>query len=323
MFIKSGNREDSKNEVSYKSRELKRMLLHGGVSIYIVAVLFAPLFCLLVYSVPPTMMTTEEYIYNIIYLLFTVDPLLFMMQFFIFLMVGSFVIQVNLELIRLNWPEKNFVLKKTLMESKRKSELNSFVTHLHLIPSLCLSAILFLLLAPTIFIAAHAFIAMALIAIFGDMFAALIGTNFGKHKWSFLPDKSIEGTVAGFLAGFISATLFFGVIAGLIGGLILIVIDVIFPKFSTITDNFLNPILITIAFLFLIQIPNIVQPIIIIPLIGQNILTEPIYNYQSTTEFIGSAYFLVLIIVIIIFLGLIIAFKYRKKDIIYLFTGKK
>ena len=323
FFIKPSVDEETKEEISYKSKELKRMLLHGGVSVFIIAVLFAPLFSLLVYSVPPTLMITEEYIYNIIYLLFTIDPLLFMLQFFIFLMIGSFIIQVNLEIIRLNWPDKNFILKKTLMESKRKSELNSFVTHLHLIPSLCLGAILFLLFSPSIHIAAYGFIAMALIAIFGDMFAALIGTNFGKHKWSFLPDKSIEGTIAGFLAGFIFATLFIGVIGGLIGGLILVIIDIIFPKFTTITDNFLNPILIIVAFLFLFQIPNVVQPLLSIPLIGLNILTEPIYTYESTTAFIGSAYFLVLIMMIIVAIGLIIAFKYRKEEIIFLFTGRK
>jgi len=307
--------------VSAETKELKRMLLHGATVIYFISALFAPLFCLLVYSIPPTLIKSEEYIDQIHHLLFSVDPYLFSIQFLIFILMGSFIIQANLEIIRLNWPNTNFVLKKTLIETMRESETGSFVSHLQFIPSLTLGTILLLFFAPSITIAVNAIFAMAMISIFGDMSAALIGTRFGKHKWPFLPQKSIEGTIGGFLVSFLSASLFIGVIMGLIGALIFVLIDIFLG--NKITDNFLNPILITGTFIFFVQIPDIVYLFIEIPLIGINLLPKLIYYYESTNDLIGSVLFLIIIMFIIIIVSLLILFKYRKEEIIFLFTGKK
>ncbi|PWI48400.1 hypothetical protein CEE45_06620 [Candidatus Heimdallarchaeota archaeon B3_Heim] len=70
-------------------------------------------------------------------------------------------------------------------------------------------------------IAASVFCIMA----FGDGFANVIGTRFGKHRYQRFQNKSVEGFLAFFLAAFISSTFIFFLVS-------------INPEFAPIFDLF-------------------------------------------------------------------------------------
>jgi len=325
LVLLIGSRFQNKNqkERSKKDNEYKRNLYHGMSYIYLIAFLFAPLFNLLVISVPPSLMGTEEYIQNSYNLMFVIDPIIGMLSFMVFIFIASFILQIDAELIRLNWPEANYPLKKVICDTCRENEKNIFAAHTLFIASCCLSVILLVFFAPSPSIALYAIYAAISISILADLFAALVGKKLGKHKWGFFPDKSIEGTLAGFIVGFIVGTLFIGVIGGLLGAIVFVITDIIIPKKYSIYDNILNPILISVIFALLMQIPNIIQPIISIQLIGVDIISEPSVNYIPISGFWGSFQCMLFFIILSVTVGLLLTLKYRKKQLKYLFSGKK
>ncbi|MHA1293223.1 MAG: hypothetical protein ACTSQJ_11215, partial [Promethearchaeota archaeon] len=318
------SKKEFPNNETYFRRELKRKVLHALASGYFIAFLFAYLLQLLVFSVYPSLfLKTDEYYISTYNLAFKIDPMISALSFLIFIFLGSFIIQINSELIRLNWPNANFPLKKTIATIKRESELRCFASHMHMIPSFCLGAILLIYFSHDYYITVYAIFGMIFISIFGDMSAALIGKKYGRHKWSFLEEKSIEGTLIGFIVSFSVGFLFLGFLGALIGSLIFIFTDIICPKITTISDNLLNPILISIAFVFLIQIPNVLHPILEIQLIGIGLISKPPLKYDIATGFWGTFLSVVLVIAIIILIGLCLALKYKKEEIKFLFTGKR
>ncbi|MHA1149814.1 MAG: phosphatidate cytidylyltransferase [Promethearchaeota archaeon] len=316
-------KEKKKKESSGLRQEFKRKTIHLASSLYFLAFLFGPLIMIgITYIKSPLIMTDEYYttIYNLAYIQ---DPMRFGLSFFIFLMLGSFIVQMTTELLRLNWPKVNFPLRTTLITVQRRDESQSFAVHPHMTLTWGLCAILLLYFSPNVNTAAYTIFGVVMVAIFGDMYAALIGRKFGKHKWLFLPDKSIEGTLAGFIVSIIVGMVFMGFWISLIGGCIFIITDIFIPKIIQISDNLLTPLLFTLILLFIVQIPNIVQPLFKIRFIGIFSYEPYTIVYTPKAGFYGTFPCVIIICLIPPFLGLILFWKYRKNEIIYLFTGKK
>ncbi len=305
-----------------EKKEMKRKILHGLTIIYAIGFLFWPLLDLITYVIPPSLLASQEYITNINENLFLQDPYSISMVIMIFVFTESFFVQITIEILRINWPNANFLLRKTLIDTSIEKEEHSFATHIHFIPNICLGAILFYLFAPTPTIAANAFISVMCVAIFGDMMAAIVGIKLGKHKWRFFPEKSIEGTLAGIITTIFVVIPFLGPIAAIIGSIIFFLTDLVFPKIGYLTDNMLNPLLVSIAFVILIQIPGAVIPLVSVPLFGVGIVNEDLINHQPTSTFIGSFGWFFLISIIIIIIMLILLFKTKKEKLKFLFLGK-
>ena len=113
-----------------------------------------------------------------------------------------------------------------------------------------------------------------------------------------------------------------GPIAAIIGSIIFVLTDLVFPKIGSLTDNMLNPLLVSIAFVILIQIPGAVTPLVTVPLFGVGIVTEDIINHQPTPYFIGSFGWFIMISAILIIISLILLIKKRKEKLKFLFLGK-
>ncbi|TFF91014.1 MAG: hypothetical protein EU548_00115 [Promethearchaeota archaeon] len=304
-------------------KEGKRKLFHALAFGYYIAFLFGPLIMIGITYIESPFLITEEYYAMVYFLAYTMDPMWFGLSFLLFIYMGSFIVMMDAELVRLNWPNSNFPLKQTLKSVKREEEKNTLAAHPHMIMSWTFSAILFIYLAPDVRSAAFSIFGMITICIFGDMMAALAGRALGKHKWSFFKEKSIEGTAIGFFSGLWVGWLFLGGVLAFLGALIFILTDIVFPKFIKISDNSLNPLLITLVFLPLLQIPGILNPLLPIAFIGVEHFAPYRLNYTAPNSWYGTFPFVLLFFFIIIVIGLMIAYKFRKEQIFLLFTGKR
>ena len=266
---------------------------------------------------------TEEYYAMVFFLAYTMDSMRFGLLFLLFIFIGSFIVMIDAELVRLNWPQSNFPLKKTLKTVKREEEKHTLAAHPHMIMSWCFCAILFIYFAPDVYSAVYYIFGMISICIFGDVMAALAGRAWGKHKWSFFKEKSIEGTIIGFFSSLWAGWIFLGGFLAFIGALIFILTDIIFPKLIRISDNSLNPLLITLVFLVFIQTPGVLNPLISITFIGVEHFAPYRLDYAAPSCFYGTFPCVLVFFFIIIVIGLMIAHKYRKEQIILLFTGKR
>jgi phytol kinase len=92
----------------------------------------------------------------------------------------------------------------------------------------------------------------------GDGIAPVIGKKYGKHKYNFLSEKSIEGSISFLIAGFLSAALFNYIIFGsinlvqiIIAGIVSTIIEALSPKDM---DNILVPLFICLLYYFIFNI---------------------------------------------------------------------
>ena len=90
-------------------------------------------------------------------------------------------------------------------------------------------------------------LAIMVVMIFADTAASQIGIRLGRHKISFNPHKTWEGTIAGSIVAFIAA-LFVGPIWGIVavGGFIFV--DLLTDKIIPISDNLFTPICLGLFF---------------------------------------------------------------------------
>jgi len=168
-----------------------------------------------------------------------------------FMLICIFIGNADAEIMRLRFEEYAFPLKTTLQTTRRPTEIYDTSASILLLLGLATSSLI-LTYGPSNRIAGvYAQMAVICIAVFSDMFAALVGRQWGKHKWKIVPGKSVEGTLAGFLVGFFTAMIFVGWFLALIGALIFVFTDLALDKLE-ISDNALNPILIAITFKILI-----------------------------------------------------------------------
>ena len=147
-----------------------------------------------------------------------------------------------LEYYRIKHPE--FVLNRFA----RESEIGRMATY---IPYILGGYLIYLLFDWRI--ATYALLVSAL----GDAFAAIIGTNYGKHRLPFTKRKSVEGTVAAFvcsvvvvlLLNLIDRSVVIHPLAMLGAGILIVGTDFIEdPPNNFLSDNFLNPVLCGVFF---------------------------------------------------------------------------
>lgn len=175
-----------------------------------------------------------------------------------FMLLVIFMANANAEIMRLRFPNKAFVLKKTLQKTRRPTEIHDISPSILLLLGLATSSIILTYGTSDRILGIFAQIGVIIFTVLSDMFAALIGRKWGKHKWWCVKGKSYEGTIGGFLIGVLSSIIFLGPIIAFIGGAIFVFTDIALDKLK-ISDNALNPILMAITFKLLI---GLVYPLI-------------------------------------------------------------
>ena len=245
-------------------QEMKRKIIHLMTLLYLAVWVVQPLIfygVVILYSGIENTATLENFM-NAHYLFEDKDIELILYnglitQFFMFLCI--FWYNADAEIMRLRFNKYNFLFKRMVIVTRRETELNDITASILLLLGLATSAIILTYGSENLMKGIYAQMAVLCIAVLSDMFAALIGRKWGKHKWRFVKGKSIEGSLAGFLVGFISAMFFVGWFLALIGALIFVFTDIALAKVN-ISDNVSNPILLAITFKLLIVF---VDPMII------------------------------------------------------------
>jgi len=246
-------------------QEFLRKSIHLMGALYIMTWVLEPLVFFGVtnlYSGIPNTSTAEHY-YNA-WLLFedeTVNLILtngLVIQFF--MIICLFIGNADCEIMRLRFKDYDFPLKKTMQKTRRPTEINDTSASMLLLLGLGISSLILTYGSTDRIAGIYAQMGVICIAVFSDMFAALIGRRWGKHKWKIVPGKSFEGSIAGFLVGFFTAIFFVGWFLALLGALIFVFTDIALDKVK-ISDNALNPIVIAFVFKVLIFL---VQPMIVL-----------------------------------------------------------
>ena len=244
-------------------QELKRKMIHLFAILYVASWMLEPL---VFYGVqflyaPISNTASFENFRNAALLFEDTDVELILQNGLIaqfFMLICIFIANANAEIMRLRFPEYPFVLKRTLQTTRRPTEINDLSGSLLLLLGLATSSLLLTYSPIDRILGIYAQMGVICIAVFSDMFAALIGRKWGKHKWWCAKGKSYEGTIAGFLVGFFTSMVFIGPILAFIGGLIFIFTDIALDKIK-ISDNASNPIFMAIVFKMLI---GLVSPMI-------------------------------------------------------------
>ncbi|MBN1800609.1 MAG: hypothetical protein JW891_03835 [Candidatus Lokiarchaeota archaeon] len=244
-------------------QEFKRKIIHLCAIFYVASWILQPL---IFYGVQylyagVSNTTSAENFYNSQFLFEYSNVALILQNALVshfFMLLVIFMANANAEVMRLRFPNKAFVLKKTLQKTRRPTEINDISPSLLLLLGLATSSIILTYGTSDRILGIFAQIGVIIISVFSDMFAALIGRKWGKHKWWCAKGKSYEGTIAGFLIGVFSSIIFLGPIIAFIGGAIFVFTDIALDKLK-ISDNALNPILMAITFKILI---GLVHPLI-------------------------------------------------------------
>lgn len=253
-------------------QEMKRKMFHLLAILYVATWMLEPLVFYgvkFIYAGIANTPTAENY-GNSKYLFEDSDVELILLNGLVvqfFMLMCIFIGNANAEIMRLRFKEYAFPLKKTLLTTRRSTEINDTSASMLLLIGLALSSIILTFGSTDRIKGVYAQMAVICIAVFSDMFAALIGRKWGGKffkKWKMVPGKSKEGTLAGFTVGVCTAMIFIGPILALIGGLIFVFTDLALDKVK-ISDNALNPILISITFKILIFLTD--PMIVILPII--------------------------------------------------------
>lgn len=85
----------------------------------------------------------------------------------------------------------------------------------------------------------------------GDLLASQFGMRWGKRRFSFNPKKTRLGTLAGCTGSFFICLLFLGPIYALAATTIFFITDILTDTPVKLSDNLLNPVLITFTFILL------------------------------------------------------------------------
>lgn len=183
-----------------------------------------------------------------------------------FMLICIFIGNADIEIMRLRFSNYSFPMKKMLQVTRRPTEVKDTSASMLLLMGLATSSIILTYFPGGDLInGIYAQMGVICIAVFSDMFAALIGRKWGKHKWDKIcPGKSKEGTIAGCAAGFFTAMIFVGPLLAFIGIAIFTFTDLVLDKVK-LSDNALNPILIGIAYKFLNFL--VIPMIVILPII--------------------------------------------------------
>jgi dolichol kinase len=235
-------------------KEFNRKLIHMLSMLYIVAfVVCTPLFNLLfnsIYINGPQRAGWEEY-YNFYVLGSGQFPIEVAFSVTIFVLIGSFWVVADGEIMRLRSPEKPFLLKKTLQKTRRVSETKTFGAHISMILALILAGMILYYTPSYRPQGLAAFAATISTTSLGDMMAALIGRKFGHKKWKFNKDKSYAGSFAGAMTTFIMSYIFVGEILAIVAVIVFLFTDLALAKVN-LSDNLTTPIILAVVYRILI-----------------------------------------------------------------------
>ncbi|MFX1392671.1 MAG: phosphatidate cytidylyltransferase [Promethearchaeota archaeon] len=245
-------------------KEMQRKLIHLCSILFLATWVLQPLVfygVIFLYSGIANTPTFENY-YNAHYLCEFEDIELMLcngliIQFFLFLCI--FWYNADVDIMRLRFSKYYFLFRRMFQVTRRPTEINDISASVLLLLSLATAAIILTYSSANRIAGIYAQMAVICISVLSDMFAALIGRKWGKHKWPIIKGKSFEGSIAGFLIGFFAAAIFVGWFLALIGAIIFIFTDIALAKVE-ISDNVSNPILLAIVFKILIEF---VDPMII------------------------------------------------------------
>ncbi|MBD3254289.1 MAG: hypothetical protein GF383_04310 [Candidatus Lokiarchaeota archaeon] len=239
------------------AQEMKRKMIHLFSIFYLAAWTLEPLIFFgvsILYNLSMNTTTKESYINAQSLFEYENFEILLMngliIQFFMFICIFFGI--ANMEIMRLRFKKKDYLFRKTMQTTRRPTEINDISASILLILGLTMSALILTYNAENRIEGIYAHMGVISISVLSDMFAALIGRKWGKHKWPIVKGKSYEGSLAGFLVGFFSALIFVGWVLALIGALIFLITDIVLAKVK-ISDNASNPILLAITFKILIQ----------------------------------------------------------------------
>ncbi|TXT59045.1 MAG: putative phosphatidate cytidylyltransferase [Promethearchaeota archaeon] len=245
-------------------QELKRKIIHMSSGLFITAWILEPLIFFGVQFLYQGIINTPsaENFLNA-KLLFEDQNLLLILNngliAHFFMLICLFMGNANMEIVRLRFKKYNYILKRTLQKTRRPTEVNDLSASILLLLGLATSSIILTYTGQDRILGIYAQMGVICITVFSDMFAALIGRKWGKHKWPIVKGKSYEGSIAGFLVGFFTAFLFVGPLLAFVGSMIFVITDIGLDKIK-ISDNASNPIILSIVFKILIQL---VSPVVI------------------------------------------------------------
>ncbi|GAB4320838.1 MAG: hypothetical protein Kow0069_24920 [Promethearchaeota archaeon] len=169
----------------------------------------------------------------------------------VFILLCTFTIQADAEIVRLTWPNVNFPLRKTLHRNKRRSEVDGFAAHVYMSPAVLLGLLLLTWSPRWTELAAYCVVGVVLVTVFADMAAALVGRKWGNHKWRWLPNKSYEGSLAGMATSFACTVWFVGPLVAAVAALVFLFTDVPLSKLE-LSDNWTTPLFLSLAFFLLL-----------------------------------------------------------------------
>lgn len=136
------------------------------------------------------------------------------------------------------WSPTNLLVRNVL----REEEVNSFATYFQFFLSMTLSSII---LPPLLTFAVVA------VSLFGDLLASQFGMRWGKYSLPLNKKKTWTGLFAGTIGSYLISSILVGPVYGFFASAIFFLTDFLTPKPIKISDNLLNPLLITIVFILL------------------------------------------------------------------------
>lgn len=244
-------------------RELHRKMVHVMSSLYLLGILLPTVALPLVfkygYAINPGLFSWEEY-YNSFLMGSTSGAVVETSFIGLFLaLIGSFVVQMNGEIMRLRMPNKPFILKHTLQKTRRATEARTFGAHVSIVIGFMIAAIILGYSPAWRYQGLNAMVAVILVSALADMIAALIGRRWGKIKWKINKDKSYIGSIAGSLIAFFGSVFFVGWLLAIVTVGVFIFTDIVLAKIN-LSDNLTTPIILAIIFRIMISFVHPLLP---------------------------------------------------------------
>lgn len=242
-------------------REIHRKILHGLAVLYILGLFLHGVYALLfryTYACYPHRFSIEEY-HNAYISISGFLPVKVGFIGLIMGLLGSFFVQIHMEILRLRSPKTPGILKKVLQETRRVTEVYTFSAHIPLIIGFITST--FFLYIHAIFLPQYGFISLMsacnviVTASLADATACLIGRKFGKKYWSVNHEKTILGTLCGAIVALLVSSFFIGWFAGVITVTIFMIIDIFSNKIH-ITDNLFYPLVLSVIYSIFLPLFN-------------------------------------------------------------------
>ena len=171
----------------------------------------------------------------------------------LFALVAALVIAIISDIVRTMWGPKYSVFTFATKPMLRIKEKNAAGPHVYILTGFIFSYWLHVMGWANILVV----MAAILIASLSDAAAALVGRKYGKHAVKIIKGerRTLEGFIAGTVLAYFIGLLFVGPIYAIVGAVIFFLID-FFPLY--ISDNILNPILITVGiqvFIIILGLP--------------------------------------------------------------------